>query len=201
MWVSEIREAHLTNDLVDRLLFEGMEDNGEEADCIIVLGSQKASEYRVPVAVQAYHDRRSSKVLLCGGVVRNFAGVSMSEAENMHMTAIEMGVPESALIVENDSKNTVENALCALLCLQRSLWLNNVHRILLVTTSYHMRRSLHLFRYLFPSHICIIPCPADDTSTRRDNWMHSEKGINRAKGEVMNIVRCVHNGVIPDFEI
>ena len=95
----------------------------------------------------------------------------------------------------------VEDALCALLCLQRSLWLNNVHRILLVTTSYHMRRSLHLFRYLFPSHIRIIPCPADDTSTRRDNWMHSEKGINRAKGEVMNIVRCVHNGVIPDFEI
>jgi len=201
MRVSEITEAHLTNDLVDRLLFEDMEDSGEEADCIIVLGSQKASEYRVSVAAQAYHTGRAPKVLLCGGVVRDFAGVFMTEAENMRMTTVELGIPESDVIVENNSQNTVENVLCALLCLQRSLWLNNVRRILLVTTSYHMRRSLHLFRYLFPAHIRIIPCPADDTSTRRDNWMTSDKGINRAKGEVMNIVRCVHNGVIPDFEI
>ena len=31
--------------------------------------------------------------------------------------------------------------------------------------------------------------------------MNTPVGIERAKGEVMNIVRCVNNGVIPDFEI
>ena len=73
--------------------------------------------------------------------------------------------------------------------------------MLLVTTAYHMRRSLAIARYLFPDHIEIIPCPANDNNTRRDNWMNTPVGIERAKGEAMNIVRCVINGVIPDFEI
>ena len=43
--------------------------------------------------------------------------------------------------------------------------------------------------------------PADDTTTKRDNWMNTPAGIDRVKKEVLNIVRCVNNGVIPDFEI
>ncbi len=38
MWVSQITEDKLTNHVIDRLLFEGLRDNGEKADCIIVLG-------------------------------------------------------------------------------------------------------------------------------------------------------------------
>lgn len=64
-----------------------------------------------------------------------------------------------------------------------------------------MRRSLHIARYLFPAHIEVCPCPADDTSTRRDNWMKTEKGKMRAIAEALNLVRCVRNGVIPDFEV
>ncbi len=64
-----------------------------------------------------------------------------------------------------------------------------------------MCRSLHLARYLFPAHIRVYPCPADDTTTKRDNWMNSNEGITRTKAEALNIVRGVHNGVFPDFEI
>ena len=35
MWVSKIRKEELTNDVVDRLLFEGLHDNGASVDCII----------------------------------------------------------------------------------------------------------------------------------------------------------------------
>ena len=89
----------------------------------------------------------------------------------------------------------------SLLELQRSMWLNNVKSVLLVTTTYHMRRSLHIARYLFPSHISVHPCPADDATTKRDNWMNTPEGIARAYKESLNIVQCVNNGVIPDFEI
>ena len=85
--------------------------------------------------------------------------------------------------------------------LQRTFWLNNVKKVLLVTTTYHMKRSLAIARYLFPIHIDVVPCPANDNNTNRDNWMNSPEGIERAKGEALNIVRCVKNGVIPDFEI
>lgn len=201
MLVSKIKEEDLTFEIVDRLLFQGLGDTGENADCIIVLGSDKASKYRVPVAVDAYNAGRASKIMLCGGALRDFSVGKCSEAEHMCKTVLELGVAEENVILENSSQNTVENILFALVELQRTFWLNKVRRVLLVTTTYHMRRSLAIAKYLFPEHIAIVPCPANDNNTRRDNWMYTPKGIERAKGEAMNIVRCVINGVIPDFEI
>lgn len=201
MWVSQITEDNLTNHVIDCLLFEGLHDNGENADCIIVLGSIKAAKYRVPVAAKAFFAGRSERMMLCGGKTRSFAGRNMTEAENMYEKALELGVPKTSIIMENNSQNTIENILYALLELQRSMWLNKVKSVLLVTTTYHMRRSLHLARYLFPAHISVYPCPADDTTTKRDNWMNSNEGTERARAEALNIVSCVNNGVIPDFEI
>lgn len=201
MWVSKITKEDLTNDVIDRLLFDGLSDNGASVDCIIVLDSIKAAKYRVPVAVEAFFAGRAEKIMLCGGKARDFSGVCMTEAENMSEKALELGVPESSIIIEKNSQNTIENILCSLLELQRSMWLNKVKSVLLVTTTYHMRRSLHIAKYLFPFHIGVYPCPADDTTTKRDNWMNTPKGIDRVNKEALNIVRCVNNGVIPDFEI
>ncbi len=201
MWVSKITKEDLTNDVIDCLLFEGLHDNGASGDCIIVLGSVKAAKYRVPAAVEAFYSGRSEKIMLCGGKVRNFSGESMTEADNMYKKALELGVPEASVIMEKTSQNTIENILCSLLELQRSMWLNKVKSVLLVTTTYHMRRSLHIAQYLFPAHISVHSCPADDTTTKRDNWMNTPEGIDRVKEEALNIVRCVNNGVISDFKI
>ncbi len=201
MWVSKITEEDLTNALIDCLLFEGLNDNGASADCIIVLGSIKAAKYRVPVAAKVFFSGRSEKIMLCGGKIRDFSDGSMTEADHMYKKALELGVPETSIIIENNSQNTIENILCSLLVLQRSMWLNKVKSVLLVTTTYHMRRSLQIAKYLFPSHISVHPCPADDTTTKRDNWMNTPEGVDRATEEALNIVRCVNNGVIPDFEI
>lgn len=201
MWISEITEENLTNDIIDRVLFEDLKDTGEDVDCIIVLGSIKAAKYRVPVAANAYYAGRANKIMLCGGALRDFPEGKMKEAQHMRDKALQLGVSETDIILECTSQNTVENILCALVELQRTFWLNRVSKVLLVTTTYHMRRSLALARYLFPEHIEIIPCPADDENTRRDNWMNTPVGIERTKGEVLNIIRCVENGVILDFEV
>lgn len=201
MLVSQITEKDLTLEVVDRLLFQGLEDTGENADCIIVLGSIKAAKYRVPVAVEAYKAGRASKLMLCGGKLRDFPDGKYSEAEHMCQAALALDVAEEDIVLENSSQNTVENILFALIELQRTLWLNKVRRVLLVTTAYHMRRSLAIARYLFPDHIEIIPCPANDNNTRRDNWMNTQVGTDRAKKEAMKIVESVLNGIIPDFEI
>lgn len=201
MLVSKLKEEDLSIDTVDRLLFQGLEDTGEKVDCIIVLGSIKAAQYRVPVAIDAYKAGRASKMMLCGGKLRDFPDGKYTEAEHMYRAILESGIAEENIILENSSQNTVENILFALIQLQRALWLNRVHKVLLVTTAYHMRRSLAIARYLFPKHIAIIPCPANDNNTRRDNWMDTAVGIRRTKGEAMKLVGYVNNGVIPDFEI
>lgn len=164
-------------------------------------GSIKATKYRVPVAVNAYNAGRSNKIMLCGGALRDFSEGTIIEAEHMKKRALELGVPEEDIIIESTSNSTIENILCALVELQRAFWLNKIKKVLLVTATYHMRRSLAIAKYLFPTHINVIPCPADDDNTNNDNWMNTSKGIERATGEVLNIIRCVNNGVIPDFQI
>ena len=72
MLVSKITEENLTAEIVDRLLFRDLEDTGENVDCIIVLGSIKAANYRVPVAVDAYRAGRANTIMLCGGKLRDF---------------------------------------------------------------------------------------------------------------------------------
>ena len=201
MLVSRITAEDLTVELVDNLLFQGLEDTGESADCIIVLGSVKAAKYRVPVAVDIYKAGRAGKLMLCGGKLRDFPVGQCSEAEHMRQSALELGVATEDILLENSSQNTVENILYALIELQKAFSLNRVRKVILVTTAYHMRRSLAIARYFFPAHIAIVPCPANDTTTRRDNWMNTPVGIERAKSEAMKIVRYVNNGVIPDFEI
>lgn len=201
MLVSTIKEEYLSNDIINRLLFQGLEDTGENTDCIIILGSLKAAKYRVPVGVNAYAAGRSGKLLLCGGKLRDYPEGKYSEAEHMQKKAIALGVKEEDITLENRSQNTVENIQLALIELERTFGLRNIRRVLLVTTAYHMRRSLAIARHLFPAHITVLPCPANDTSTRRDNWMQSEVGIARAKSEAMKIIAYVNNGIIPDFEI
>lgn len=199
--VSELTREKITDEIVDKILFEGMEDCNENVDCIIVLGSIKASQYRIPIAAEAYHKKRAPKLLLCGGKVREFPEGTMTESEHMYRRAIELDVKSEDIIVENRSQSTVENMLGALMELQRAFWLNRVKKVLLVTTTYHMRRSLSIARYLFPAHIEVLPCPADDNNTRRNNWMDSSAGRERTLTEVENIITCVENGVFPDFEI
>lgn len=201
MLVSKIKEEDLTSDVIDRLLFQCLEDSGANADCIIVLGSLKAAKYRVPVAVDAYKAGRASRIIMCGGKVREFPDGKYSEAKHMRQAALTLGITEEAIILENSSQNTVENLRFALMELEKAFGINKVNHVLLVTTSYHMRRSLAIARNLFPEHITIFPCPANDTNTRRDNWMYSPTGIQRAKGEAMKIVNYVKDGMIPDFEI
>lgn len=201
MWVSKITEEDLTPAMVNRLLFDGVCDGGEKADCIIVLGSGKAMQHRVPAAVAAYKAGRADRIMMCGGITSTTPGHTVSEADHMSLSAIAMGVPDEHILVENTSNNTIENILCAMLVLQRELWLNHVRRVLLVTASFHMRRSLHIARYFFPEHIEVCPCPADDVDEQRAAWQANDGHYELVMHEARNLIQYVKNGVIPDFEV
>ena len=119
MFVSKIKEENLTQEMIDKLLFQGLVDTGEKADCIIVLGSMKAAKYRVPAAAEIYQANRSRKMILCGGKVRDFPDGHYSEAEHMFRAALELGVMEEDIILENSSNNTFENIKFAIIELQK----------------------------------------------------------------------------------
>jgi uncharacterized SAM-binding protein YcdF (DUF218 family) len=87
-----------------------------------------------------------------------------------------MGVPPRAMVLENQSRNTNDNALYS------AVLLNNrgVKRILLVTSAFHMRRAVPLFeRQGFD----VYPAPTDFQrlvgSTVLPGWLPSAENLSR----------------------
>ena len=201
MNVSNIKLDQINNKIVDKILFEGLEYNNSSADCILVLGSSSAVKYRVPKAVDLFNNHKSMKLLFSGGRTLDIDGDRISEAQYMRRRAIDLGVPDEAIILDELSYTTKENMICSQIELERSFKLNKINKIILVTTAYHMRRSLLMARMYFPNWIEIIPCPADDTNTKRINWFSNEAGYSRAIGEVGKIISYIQEGAIVDFAI
>jgi uncharacterized SAM-binding protein YcdF (DUF218 family) len=88
------------------------------------------------LAVALYRAGVAPILLLSGG------GHAVPEAEVMRRMAVAAGVPESALLVEPLSRNTLENASHV----ATLLGTRAVTRVVLVTDSYHALRARLLFR-------------------------------------------------------
>lgn len=94
------------------------------------------------------------------------------------------GVPQSAIIGEDKSGFTKENAtLSRKAADERGL---NVRTAIVVCKSFHARRCLMLYQLAFPD-AEIIVCPVDCYGITRDNWHTFEYGIDRVFGE---LARC-----------
>ena len=80
----------------------------KKADCIVGFGN-----YNCDIGVRAaelYHAGYAEKVLFSGGLGRNTLGMqSVTEAERFAETALNCGVPEQDILIENRSTNTAEN--------------------------------------------------------------------------------------------
>lgn len=82
----------------------------QKADCIVGFGN-----FNVNIAKRAaelYHQGLAERVLFTGGLGRNTLGILPEpEAVRFGRVAMEAGVPESAILIEDQSTNTAENIL------------------------------------------------------------------------------------------
>jgi uncharacterized SAM-binding protein YcdF (DUF218 family) len=114
-----------------------------------------ASSDRLLHAIRLYKAGKAPLVLLTGGNVEYFTGAGRTpEARVAADLLVDLGLPAGAIRTEERSRNTRENAVFSRAILAPL----GVNRILLVTSAYHMRRSLGLFRRVgFDA----IPAPTD----------------------------------------
>jgi uncharacterized SAM-binding protein YcdF (DUF218 family) len=96
---------------------------------------------RVLYAAELYKEGKAPYILLSGGDIQWLSSGSTTPAEDMATLLMQMGVPESALWLETESKNTYENALYA----REFLDEQDINQILLVTSAMHMPRAVALF--------------------------------------------------------
>ena len=198
MRLSELTEESLTGELIDRLLFEGLEYRGQKGGIVMVLGSRKACEYRVPYAAEIFRSCGAKRLLFCGGKVQRTAFGEKAEYESMLMAAQRLGIGRELILTETRSMTTEENFALSQPILAQEL--ENGGRIILVTTAYHMRRALMLAQRILPQYE-LIPAPADKGSTRRSNWRLSEKGRRTARAECMKLRYYAETGRIENIDI
>ncbi len=197
--ISKLDSSKLTDQQMTDLLFSNIKDDKQSGDCILVAGSSKAVEYRLPTAIELYKNGRAGKILFSGGVVWDDTG--LTEAQMLADKAMELGIPSEDILIENQSLHTKENVLASLLVLDRAFYLHKIRRLLVVTSHYHMRRLNLTLRTYMPDWIDYSLCPVNDKSTRRDNWFLNPYGRERVEAESAKIISYVKQGIIMDQEL
>lgn len=188
----------LTDTLIDRLLFAGLDYAGQTADLILVPGSRKACDYRVPAAAELYHAGKAGRMLFSGGKVQKTSLGELPEYESMLIAAERLGVPSGDILTETRAMNTPENMRFSAEIIAREL--PECGRIILVTTAYHTRRALMLAEKIMPQY-AFFSCPVQKGSTTCDNWRLTEKGRHTAKEECMKLKKYAQDNLINDMEI
>lgn len=197
--ISQLEPNRLTDLQLTELIYKNLEDDNEIGDCILVPGSNKAVQYRLPKAIQLYKQGRANKILFSGGVM--WEGNKLSEAQLLKEKAIEQGIPEEDIIVEDISLHTKENVLASLLVLDRAFYLHNIKRIIVVTTNFHMRRFHLTLKTFMPEWIEYSLCTVNDQTTREDNWFNYPYGRKRVEMESGKLINYVKQGVIIDTKV
>jgi uncharacterized SAM-binding protein YcdF (DUF218 family) len=110
-----------------------------EADAIVVLGCRgpAALARRLDRGVGLFQAGVAPLLVLSGG-----GAGPVAEAEQMRQAALASGVPEAALLIDREARNTLENARNT----ARLLGSQGLHSVLLVSDRVHLPRAIVLFR-------------------------------------------------------
>lgn len=110
-------------------------------DCIIVLGAAAWHDKPSPVlterlnhAIELYKNGKSKFIILTGGYGK---GAKHAESEVGSDYCLRMGIPETALRVEKESSNTIDNLREAKKIMSSEQW----NSALLVSDPWHLKRA------------------------------------------------------------
>jgi uncharacterized SAM-binding protein YcdF (DUF218 family) len=93
--------------------------------------------------IELFSEKKIKKILISGA--SGSLNSELKEAEILKRYLIKIGIPDSCVLVENSSKNTYENAIyCEKILTQ--IHKNEVINCLIITSDYHLRRSLACFK-------------------------------------------------------
>jgi uncharacterized SAM-binding protein YcdF (DUF218 family) len=144
------------------------------AEAIVVLGggvspaghsdlypNLESGSDRVWHAARLFHASKAPLVLLAGGSDPEHSATS--EAEAMRRFMVDLGVPVQSILLEQQSRNTTQNAEYSAEILVEQ----GISRILLVTSAYHMPRAKGLFA---AQGLEVIPVATDHEVLSRPLW-------------------------------
>jgi uncharacterized SAM-binding protein YcdF (DUF218 family) len=154
------------------------QDPLQKVDAIVVV-SGGDNDARISKGVQLYKEGWAPVLIFSGAA----ASGTVSNAKAMANIAIRDGVPEKAIIIEEKSKTTAENATLTSDLMKQ----NGYESFILVTSPYHQRRTYELFKKENPL-AKIINQSALDSSWRKKGWWQTNVGRFLTVGEFSKVM-------------
>ncbi len=149
----------------------------KKADLIVVV-SGGDNIARIEKGVQLYKEAWAPVLMYSGAAAEG----DVSNAEAMRNISVKMGVPKEDIIIEEESKTTLENADLSAKIIKEK----NIKSLILVTSPYHQRRTYELFKKELPE-VEIINQSALDENWRKKGWWESNVGRFLTLGELGKI--------------
>lgn len=185
-------DMKIISDITD---FIFVENKPQVSDIIFLPGG---SDPAIPeLAAKLYCEGYTPLLLPSGGVsVKSgkFSGVKVkkeiyngdyqTDCEFYTDVLIKNGVPTSAIIEEDKSGHTRDNAfLSRIVADDRGI---DIKRAIICCKTFHARRCLMLYQFAFPEAELLV-VTAEVYDINRENWYKSEYGVDRVLGE---LARC-----------
>ena len=151
----------------------------QAVDAIVAVSGGDTSA-RAREAITLYKNGWASQIVFSGAAL-DASGPSNAEA--MRRQAMESGVPKDAIVIEETSRSTAENA-------QRTQELfaqRGIHKIILVTSAYHQRRAGLEFTKRAGLQMTVLNHPVATDNQWSHAWWLTPGGWWLAGGEVVKI--------------
>lgn len=202
MKLSEINKNKLTDDDIQKIVYENIEDNGKCTIYGLVFGNSMLINERVNTAVDAYKNHRIKKIIFSGGNngFSNQENDVIPEAIKMKNLAIKLEVNEQDILVDDTSCNSFENVENSFNLISNE----TISSIAVITSEFHLKRCMAIIKQKFPN-MEVILIPSKDGFSDSNNWFLSDdtwnSGRSLATYEANLLIRYAKEKKIADIDI
>ena len=163
----------------------------KRADCILVLGSHdpRVGEYGAKLFLEGW----APLIVFSGGLGRLTQGLwDEPEADKFARIAVQAGVPQEKILIENRSTNTGENILFVKgLLAERGM---NPQRFIVVHKPYMERRAYATFKKVWPEKSIIVTSPPISFEDYPNGVRSKEEVIGIMVGDLQRIKLYAERG-------
>ncbi|MED3561005.1 YdcF family protein [Bacillus xiapuensis] len=139
-----------------------------KSDAIIVLSGDRGE--RVERAAELYQKGYAKYFVISGGIV--YHDVTMAQLMKEH--AIQLGIPEKAIIMEDRADSTYENAYFT----KKVIKSYPIHSAIVISSNYHMKRVKMIFdREFKDTGLKLFYTGAKDQYFSKTRWWSNNKSI------------------------
>ena len=196
------RIRQLSQTEINRIVYGGWTDDGGTGEVALLLGGNPiVLPDRARAAADLWRAGRVSYIMPTGGVLWETEAGTLSEAQYMALCLKKEGIPEDAILLENEARTTHENMVCGTLLMMRVLSMKNLHKVYVVTSPSHLRRSLEYARIYLPRTVSFAGYTDYGMPDGPDCWPEDPFYANRVYREAELLHTSIARGWMDDIEV